>query len=187
MEERKWDYRGMPLCHCLFGFDHLLWILISDHVLKTPWSAPFPFLIFILTSLIRGAILPLLLMIFSLSFLLLVYRQYWSSISLAFGFTAALLESIPILGLIFTISNRVGAAMWAHGEFEKLPLFNFLSAVGLGLGERWQTFREWVCHHETASAAIVSSASSFFLHLHLHFWDSHATADVVASSPDAHY
>ena len=32
-----------------------------------------------------------------------------------FGFAAALLEDIPIVGLIFTISNRVGAAMWAHG------------------------------------------------------------------------
>ena len=32
-----------------------------------------------------------------------------------FGFAAALLEDIPIIGLIFTISNRVGAAMWAHG------------------------------------------------------------------------
>ena len=32
-----------------------------------------------------------------------------------FGFAAALLEEIPIVGLIFTLSNRVGAAMWAHG------------------------------------------------------------------------
>ena len=35
----------------------------------------------------------------------------------AFGFTAALLESIPIFGIAFTVSNRVGAAMWAHGTF----------------------------------------------------------------------
>ena len=34
---------------------------------------------------------------------------------LVFGFAAALLEDIPIVGLIFTLSNRVGAAMWAHG------------------------------------------------------------------------
>ena len=33
----------------------------------------------------------------------------------AFGFAAALLESIPIVGLAFMVSNRVGAAMWAHG------------------------------------------------------------------------
>ncbi|KAG6879124.1 hypothetical protein C0992_005011 [Termitomyces sp. T32_za158] len=32
-----------------------------------------------------------------------------------FGFVAAILEGIPIVGLVFTISNRVGAAMWAHG------------------------------------------------------------------------
>ncbi|KLO15809.1 hypothetical protein SCHPADRAFT_902038 [Schizopora paradoxa] len=36
----------------------------------------------------------------------------------AFGFAAALLESIPIVGLVFTVSNRVGAAMWAH-DLEK--------------------------------------------------------------------
>ncbi len=35
---------------------------------------------------------------------------------LAFGFAAALLESLPIVGLVFTVSNRVGAAMWAHGK-----------------------------------------------------------------------
>ncbi|KAH9486023.1 hypothetical protein JR316_0000086 [Psilocybe cubensis] len=35
-----------------------------------------------------------------------------------FGFTAALLEGIPIIGLVFTVSNRVGAAMWAH-DLEK--------------------------------------------------------------------
>ncbi|EPS99426.1 hypothetical protein FOMPIDRAFT_1050701 [Fomitopsis schrenkii] len=31
----------------------------------------------------------------------------------AFGFVAALLERIPLLGLVLSISNRVGAAMWA--------------------------------------------------------------------------
>jgi hypothetical protein len=35
----------------------------------------------------------------------------------AFGFTAAILEGLPIIGLFFTVSNRIGAAMWAHGEF----------------------------------------------------------------------
>jgi len=39
-----------------------------------------------------------------------------------FGFAAALLESIPIVGLIFTISNRVGAAMWAY-DLEKKQHF----------------------------------------------------------------
>lgn len=33
----------------------------------------------------------------------------------AFGFIAALLEGLPLVGLIFTVSNRIGAAMWAHG------------------------------------------------------------------------
>ncbi|EIN03514.1 hypothetical protein PUNSTDRAFT_109399 [Punctularia strigosozonata HHB-11173 SS5] len=36
----------------------------------------------------------------------------------SFGFAAALLESIPLVGLVFTISNRIGAAMWAH-DLEK--------------------------------------------------------------------
>jgi len=35
-----------------------------------------------------------------------------------FGFTAALLEGLPIIGLFFTVSNRIGAAMWAH-DLEK--------------------------------------------------------------------
>jgi len=34
---------------------------------------------------------------------------------LVFGFTAALLETLPFIGLVFSISNQVGAAMWAHG------------------------------------------------------------------------
>jgi len=39
-----------------------------------------------------------------------------------FGFTAALLEGLPVIGLLFTISNRVGAAMWAH-DLEKRQHF----------------------------------------------------------------
>ncbi|KAG6887468.1 hypothetical protein C0995_014997 [Termitomyces sp. Mi166 len=39
-----------------------------------------------------------------------------------FGFVTALLEGMPIVGLIFTISNRVGAAMWAH-DLEKRQHF----------------------------------------------------------------
>lgn len=35
----------------------------------------------------------------------------------AFGFTAALLERLPLVGLVFSISNRIGAAMWAIGEY----------------------------------------------------------------------
>jgi len=40
----------------------------------------------------------------------------------SFGFAAALLESLPFVGLIFTISNRIGAAMWAH-DLEKRQHF----------------------------------------------------------------
>ena len=36
----------------------------------------------------------------------------------AFGFAASLLESIPIIGLGFSVSNRIGAAMWAF-DLEK--------------------------------------------------------------------
>jgi len=50
----------------------------------------------------------------------------------AFGFAATLLESTPLLGLFFTISNRIGACMWAFdlekrqqrfrsGELELVP------------------------------------------------------------------
>jgi hypothetical protein len=38
------------------------------------------------------------------------------NISAAFGFVATLLEDLPIIGLVFSISNRIGAAMWAHGQ-----------------------------------------------------------------------
>ncbi|KZS93285.1 hypothetical protein SISNIDRAFT_454431 [Sistotremastrum niveocremeum HHB9708] len=37
----------------------------------------------------------------------------------AFGFAAALVESLPIIGLLFSVSNRIGAAMWAH-DLEKI-------------------------------------------------------------------
>lgn len=36
----------------------------------------------------------------------------------SFGFVAALMERIPLIGLIFSVSNRIGAAMWAH-DLEK--------------------------------------------------------------------
>jgi hypothetical protein len=38
-----------------------------------------------------------------------------------FGFFAALLERMPILGLLFSISNRIGAAMMCH-DYEKLQV-----------------------------------------------------------------
>jgi len=42
--------------------------------------------------------------------------------SLVFSFTATLLEVLPIIGLVFTVSNRVGAAMWAYGMLRCSPL-----------------------------------------------------------------
>jgi len=41
----------------------------------------------------------------------------------AFGFTAALVEHIPFVGLLFTVSNRVGAAMWAHDLEKRQHMF----------------------------------------------------------------
>ncbi|KAJ7149176.1 hypothetical protein C8R43DRAFT_1192782 [Mycena crocata] len=64
-----------------------------------------------------------------------------------FGFTAALLEGLPIVGLIFTISNRVGAAMWAHGKY--LPFLVFSSYVPADLEKR-QHFVAASRSHEAA-------------------------------------
>ncbi|CAO1618943.1 unnamed protein product [Sympodiomycopsis kandeliae] len=41
-----------------------------------------------------------------------------------FGFTAALFENIPLLGIFFSISNRVGAAMYAHDLEKRQQLFH---------------------------------------------------------------
>lgn len=41
-----------------------------------------------------------------------------------FGFTAALFENVPILGIFFSISNRVGAAMYAHDLEKRQQLFH---------------------------------------------------------------
>ncbi|ORY34271.1 hypothetical protein BCR39DRAFT_575803 [Naematelia encephala] len=43
---------------------------------------------------------------------------------MAFGFAASLLESIPIVGLFLSISNRIGAAMWAHDLEKRQHLFS---------------------------------------------------------------
>jgi len=42
----------------------------------------------------------------------------------SFGFTAALVEMIPIIGLLFSISNRVGAAMWAFDLEKRQHLYS---------------------------------------------------------------
>ncbi|KAK0555235.1 hypothetical protein OC845_000375 [Tilletia horrida] len=41
----------------------------------------------------------------------------------SYGFVCALLEAIPIAGLFFSISNRVGAAMYAHDLEKRQNLF----------------------------------------------------------------
>jgi len=41
----------------------------------------------------------------------------------SFGFTAALVETIPFLGLVCTVSNRIGAAMWAHDLEKRQHMF----------------------------------------------------------------
>ncbi|CDO76694.1 hypothetical protein BN946_scf184975.g3 [Trametes cinnabarina] len=48
----------------------------------------------------------------------------------SFGFAAALTERLPIVGIIFSVSNRIGAAMWAHG-LEKRQ--HYVAAVKAGL------------------------------------------------------
>ncbi|TCD66516.1 hypothetical protein EIP91_001292 [Steccherinum ochraceum] len=49
----------------------------------------------------------------------------------AFGFTAAFLEGLPFVGLIFTVSNRVGACMWAH-DLEKRQHYAAELRAGVG-------------------------------------------------------
>ncbi|KAJ3513073.1 hypothetical protein NLJ89_g3151 [Agrocybe chaxingu] len=56
-----------------------------------------------------------------------------------FGFTAAVLESLPIIGLVFTISNRVGAAMWAHDLEKKQHYFSEQRALGVEVYEDVRT------------------------------------------------
>ncbi|KAH9942955.1 hypothetical protein B0H21DRAFT_779787 [Amylocystis lapponica] len=50
----------------------------------------------------------------------------------AFGFAAALLERLPIVGLVFSVSNRIGAAMWAH-DLEKRQHYVAAKAVDRAL------------------------------------------------------
>lgn len=62
-----------------------------------------------------------------------------------FGFTAALLESLPFIGLFFTISNQVGAAMWAHGAYAAL-FVDLKANDGLDLEKRQHFIREQKVH-----------------------------------------
>ena len=42
---------------------------------------------------------------------------------MVFGFFALLLERLPLFGLIFSISNQIGAAMWAHDLEKRQHMF----------------------------------------------------------------
>ncbi|TBU37229.1 hypothetical protein BD309DRAFT_974463 [Dichomitus squalens] len=57
-----------------------------------------------------------------------------------FGFTAALVERIPIIGLIFSVSNRIGAAMWAH-DLEKRQHYVAATKAGLAAGSPYLSSR----------------------------------------------
>jgi len=51
----------------------------------------------------------------------------------AFGFVAALLERLPLIGLVFSVSNRIGAAMWAV-DLEKRQ--HYVAEVRAGPGDK---------------------------------------------------
>ncbi|KAJ3003675.1 hypothetical protein NUW54_g5183 [Trametes sanguinea] len=59
-----------------------------------------------------------------------IEERKWDYRCTSFGFAAALAERLPIVGLIFSISNRIGAAMWAH-DLEKRQ--HYVAAVKAGL------------------------------------------------------
>ena len=67
-----------------------------------------------------------------------------AELSLVFGFAAALLETLPFVGLIFSVSNRVGAAMWAHGmQMTRHSIFGLFGANSeLDLEKRQHWFLE---------------------------------------------
>lgn len=58
----------------------------------------------------------------------------------SFGFVAALMERIPLIGLIFSISNRIGAAMWAHDLEKRQQRFRTFSSSSAG-GEQLEEFK----------------------------------------------
>lgn len=78
-------------------------------------------------------------------------RRHADRFTVAFGFTAAILEGLPVIGLVFTISNRIGAAMWAVGEFSSCLVPSFLHCRDR-LGEE-ATLR---CRAESAAEAAVT-------------------------------
>nr|CDI54828.1 protein of uncharacterized family [Melanopsichium pennsylvanicum 4] len=54
----------------------------------------------------------------------------------SFGFVAALMERVPLIGMVFSISNRIGAAMWAH-DLEKRQQAMRASIANAAIG--WST------------------------------------------------
>ncbi len=56
----------------------------------------------------------------------------------SFGFAAALMERIPLVGMVFSISNRIGAAMWAH-DLEKRQ--QRIRASSLSSGAQLEEFK----------------------------------------------
>lgn len=57
----------------------------------------------------------------------------------SFGFVAALMERIPLIGLIFSISNRIGAAMWAHDLEKRQQLFSSRPSTSTTTGNSTST------------------------------------------------
>ena len=68
-------------------------------------------------------------------------------LSSVFGFTAALLETLPFVGLIFSVSNRVGAAMWAHGMQIK-----FIGLIGVNSDSDLEKRQHWFSEKKRKSS-----------------------------------
>lgn len=101
VEERKWDYRSMS---SIF----YLWFIVY---FGAPRRLPF-----------------ILNLFFPLCFITCHPNQFTTHLAhfVAFGFTAALLEGLPIIGIVFEVSNRIGAAMWAYGMFRLFFVWLYL-------------------------------------------------------------
>lgn len=70
----------------------------------------------------------------------LLYYLSLTHSDIAFGFVASLLEGLPIIGLVFTISNRIGAAMWAHGQFFLCySRYSLLKSIVLDYAQIWRS------------------------------------------------
>ncbi|CCM03818.1 uncharacterized protein FIBRA_05967 [Fibroporia radiculosa] len=86
-----------------------------------------------------------------------------------FGFFAALLERIPLLGLVFSVSNRIGAAMWAVDLEKRQHYVASLKSESEGSVFRESTVEtHWFVMHP--AIGIVASAESYgydftFVHL----------------------